>query len=559
MRIKEALLASALCVFFTLPSLAQAEQRKVVYNQEYNVYQQVTDNKIVADVDFITLAWDVDSTFYPPYTIVQRYEGKIVKNETTNMASAMVDIMSYSPSTLTISSASGEIMTIDLQYNFPWRMLAYCVAILLVICTATYALLYKKLLSKAHAAAKASLLQDNRKQTRRFDCATVLFADIQGFTRIAEHTDPEQLVDELDRYFICFDELVAQYNVEKIKTIGDAYMCAGGVPVIDSANPIEVALVGLGMIAFVKEQKAMSQGFWNIRVGINTGPLVSALIGNTKKSFDIWGDTVNTASRMESSGVAGEVNVSGNTYSRIADYFECEHRGKMPVKYKGEVDMYFVKRLKPEFAEGDSTFVPNALLKQKIQLLKVHDMEELMLQDLIGMQRENMRRRFEDYVLKIEELSHAEQLRDDEFASCKVIGLTWFAREYFPKEYKTILELNAASLRQKYFTDAQIETITRSVFRLCQGKHPETLIEEILFDARYHYFGRADMIPYLLDWHKEHCESNKRRKRKTRREWLRDQRKDLQQFAFFTDAGRQSAEVSVEEQLKAIDQMIYNA
>jgi len=159
----------------------------------------------------------------------------------------------------------------------------------------------------------------------KYNFVTVLFSDIQGFTKIAEEMNPELLIDELDKFFFHFDSVVEKYSIEKIKTIGDAYMCAGGIPEKNRTNPVEVVLAALEMKDYMTRLKLGPElegmKFWDIRIGIHTGTVVAGVIGQKKLSFDIWGDTVNTASRMESSGEAGKINISGTTYEFIKEFF----------------------------------------------------------------------------------------------------------------------------------------------------------------------------------------------------------------------------------------------
>lgn len=167
----------------------------------------------------------------------------------------------------------------------------------------------------------------------RYNFVTVLFSDIQGFTQIAEEMNPEVLIDELDKFFFHFDSVVEKYRIEKIKTIGDAYMCAGGIPEKNRTNPVEVVMAALEMQDYMNKLKeeSMSRGikYWDIRIGIHTGTVIAGVVGQKKLSYDIWGDTVNIASRMESSGVGGKINISGTTWEFVKDFFECEYRGKM--------------------------------------------------------------------------------------------------------------------------------------------------------------------------------------------------------------------------------------
>ncbi|MCO6480761.1 MAG: tetratricopeptide repeat protein [Phaeodactylibacter sp.] len=176
---------------------------------------------------------------------------------------------------------------------------------------------------------------------------TVLFADIRGFTRISEQLNPKELVDKINECFSAFDHIMEQHNVEKIKTIGDAYMAAGGLPTPNTTHAGDVVKAALAMQQFMHDQKTQSleQGipFFEIRIGIHSGPVIAGIVGIRKFAYDIWGDTVNLASRMESSGHAGKINISQRTYDLIKDQYHCIHRGKVSTKDKGDIDMYFVE------------------------------------------------------------------------------------------------------------------------------------------------------------------------------------------------------------------------
>jgi class 3 adenylate cyclase/Tfp pilus assembly protein PilF len=190
---------------------------------------------------------------------------------------------------------------------------------------------------KATGAAKA----------KSFEEVTVLFTDFKDFTKLAEHLSPKDLVNEINDCFSTFDRIMEKYGIEKIKTIGDSYMAAGGLPTPNKTHASDVVKAAIEIRSFMlehKEKKALTgESSFGIRIGVHTGPVVAGIVGVKKFQYDIWGDTVNTASRMESSGEVGKVNISGATYARIKDEFTCLHRGKIDAKNKGQIDMYFVE------------------------------------------------------------------------------------------------------------------------------------------------------------------------------------------------------------------------
>ncbi len=209
-------------------------------------------------------------------------------------------------------------------------------------------------------------------ETRTHDFASVLFTDFKGFTFLAEKLSPKDLVNEIDFCFSAFDDIVGKYYVEKIKTIGDAYMCAAGVPEENQSNPILITLAGLDianfMDAYIADRTKNKLPYFELRIGIHTGSLISGVVGKKKFAYDIWGDTVNTASRLESSGEVGLVNVSEVTYNAIKEYFHCEYRGEIKAKNKGEIAMYFVKRINGKYAKDKDGKIPNEQFKKILKL-----------------------------------------------------------------------------------------------------------------------------------------------------------------------------------------------
>ncbi len=213
------------------------------------------------------------------------------------------------------------------------------------------------LLNILPAETAQELRREGRAQARSYPDVTVLFADIQNFTHIAEQLSPADLVAELDTCFSRFDALMDRYQIEKIKTIGDAYLCVGGLPNPDTHEPARVVAAAIGMLGVMSQLRAerQTQGrpWFEVRIGIHTGPLVAGVVGTKKFAYDIWGDTVNIAARLEQTSEAGRINLSQATYERVKDQFACTPRGMVQAKNKGAMGMYFVESATvPELVSG---------------------------------------------------------------------------------------------------------------------------------------------------------------------------------------------------------------
>ncbi len=333
----------------------------------------------------------------------------------------------------------------------------------------------------------------------KYNFVTVLFSDIQGFTQIAEEMNPEVLIDELDKFFFHFDSVVEKYRIEKIKTIGDAYMCAGGIPEKNRTNPVEVTLAALEMQAYMEKLKKKSQTeglkYWDIRIGIHTGSVVAGVIGQKKLSYDIWGDTVNTASRMESSSEGGRVNISGTTYEFVKDFFTCEYRGKMPVKYKGELDMYFVNGIIPELAGEDGE--PNGRFMQKLQIIKIQDIEDLVVKTYNDEASPNLyfhnTAMVKSIINQAELLATAEQLPEEEYVILKLASvflLSGYIYDYERPAETSVLYMEKV-LHSRGFDDVTIGAVSEMI-RNSWFDMQKSLADKILHDARYEYLGRVD-------------------------------------------------------------------
>jgi class 3 adenylate cyclase len=403
----------------------------------------------------------------------------------------------------------------------------------------------------------ASEIMEKGKATKiKYNFVTVLFSDIQGFTKIAEETNPEILIDELDKFFFYFDSVVEKYGIEKIKTIGDAYMCAGGIPEKNRTNPVEIILAALEMKSFMRKLKETSElegmKYWDIRIGIHTGTVVAGVVGQKKLSYDIWGDTVNTASRMESSGEAGKINISGTTYEFVKEFFACEYRGKMPVKYKGELEMYFVNGIVPELCDENGG--PNRRFVVKMQMIKLQDIEEMIIKMFDDEAPPNLyfhnSAMVKSITNQVELLSRAENLPDEDFINLKMASVFMFTGYIsdYEKPMEASMRLVEEILPGYGFSQENIE-LTKTIIVNSFTDHQGSLTDNILHDAIYDYLGRVDYIKLSDRLLRERTEYGKHPDNKT---WIEFQKKQLTDHQFITMTAKLLRNVPVEDQIAGL-------
>jgi len=404
------------------------------------------------------------------------------------------------------------------------------------------------------------LKDSNKTTTRRYKMVTVLFTDIQGFTKIAETMSPDVLVDELDNLFIRFDRIIEKYNIEKIKTIGDAYMCAGGIPEKNRTNPVEIVLAALEMQYCVRGMQLHAEqentAYWSIRIGVNTGPVIAGVIGRKKFTYDIWGDTVNIANRMETAGEVNMVNISEDTYLLINEYFDCIHRGKMPIKYKGEIDMYFVKGLKLHLTEDFLRITPNKAMKGKLDLLRFDDLEEFMFDKLENELPKNLYyhsvKHTIDVVVHVEVLALEENVSDDELFLLKTAALfhdSGFLKSMHDHESMSV-EVAEDILPGYGFNRDQRAIIADLILATRMPHNPKTKLEQIICDADLDYLGRPDYLNVSRNLFHEMVEL--KMIKNSEYDWNKLQLKFMQNHKFFTESAKRRRNLNKSKQLEKI-------
>ena len=221
------------------------------------------------------------------------------------------------------------------------------------------------------------LKETEKVEPRFYKAASIMFSDFSGFTKLSEQMEPKSLIELLNQYFCVFDNIVLNHRLEKLKTIGDAYMCVSGLPAESRGHAIRICLAALEIQNYMERTNAQREKMrmprWDMRIGIHTGPVIAGVVGEQKFTYDIWGDSVNTAALMEQNSEPGKINISSTTYQHVNEAFEIVERGEITSGKKGKLPMYFIKRLKPEFSKDQLGLKTNEIFEQKFgQLMKIY-------------------------------------------------------------------------------------------------------------------------------------------------------------------------------------------
>jgi class 3 adenylate cyclase/predicted metal-dependent HD superfamily phosphohydrolase len=382
------------------------------------------------------------------------------------------------------------------------------------------------------------LKQFGSAKARSFDMVTVMFTDFKDFSSTAEKLTAVELVTEINEYFVAFDHIVQKYGIEKIKTIGDAYMAAGGLPTPTKTHAIDVVNAAIEIQEFIRAQKKKKgEMAFDIRIGIHSGPVVAGIVGIKKFAYDIWGDTVNTASRMESSGVAGKINISAATYELVKDQFRCVPRGKVSAKGKGQIDMYFIGDSSGSTADftAASVYILARLTNELSTDYYYHNVAHTL-----------------DVVQATERLAESEGISDPEtLLLLKTAALyhdTGFLEVYANNE-PTGARIAQETLPEFGYSEEQIAVIKRIILATALKAIPESIEESILKDADLDYLGRNDykLLSLRLKQEWEHQGMHK-----TMPEWYELQINFLWGHRYYTASAQQQREQMKQQQLEEI-------
>ncbi len=427
----------------------------------------------------------------------------------------------------------------------------------------------EKLLKNVMPESTAEELKKSGKaRARGYKVVSVLFTDFVGFTKISDRMKPSELVKKLDVYFTKFDEIIVKNNLEKIKTIGDAYMCAGGVPVRNNTNPIDTCLAGLQIQDYIQKRKndALANGgdYWELRLGINTGEVTAGVIGSERLAFDIWGTTVNQAQRMEMLGAPGKVTITGATFSHIEPYFECTFLGKAQTKSSGMVEMYVVDRIKPELSINGDGLEPNERFHQIVNLHHYSSINYYKAERHINKTLEqglsdklyyHSIGHSKDVVKAVERLALLENVTDEGLFLLKSAASyhdAGFVESYEHNE-KIGAQMAQEVLPKFGYTQKHIDQIKELIYVTEIPHKPKNKLEEIICDADLDYLGRDDFHE-IADRLKQELKDHG--KIQSDRQWDEIQVKFLESHRYFTKTAQETRNAKKAQHLNEIKERL---
>ena len=393
-------------------------------------------------------------------------------------------------------------------------------------------------------------------RTVTYKMATLLFVEILGFQKITDTANSQELVDQLDDIKFHFDSIIEKHKIQKIRTLGDSFMCAGGIPEKNITNPLDVVLAAFEMQQYMHSIQGKKK-IWKLRMGVHTGPVTATITGTKKLNYDLKGETVNIASRLQASTEAGKPVISAMTYEMVKDFFNLEFYTEMPVKYMGKLGIYQVNGIRKEFAENPVT--PNRRFMVRYCMRQFTDLQEMILDRLEKelphfLYYHNVKHTV-DVVTEVELIALAEGVREEEILLLKTAALfhdTGHIKGYDNHElYGTQIAKDILPSFH-YFPD-QIEKICQIIMATKVPPKPTCLLEEIICDADLDYLGRPDFIPVSNDLYRELKEQNKIG---TLNDWNKLQVKFITNHTYFTKTARRLREVNKSKQIERLTKLI---
>jgi class 3 adenylate cyclase len=398
----------------------------------------------------------------------------------------------------------------------------------------------------------------NSLQTVRFEMATILFAEVKGLSNIMDSADMMGYMDMLDQYFMRFQEILKKYGLVKVRSIGDNYVCAGGIPRKNVTNPVAVTLAALEMLNVIDSGQ---QKTWSVNIGIHTGSVIAGMEGEEQTTYSVKGDTVNVVSRIASVGKKNTVIISATAYELVKELFDCAYTGRLPVKYQQQLELYKVKGVREEYSSGEKRRFSNEAFRTRFLLIQFGDLQEHIL-DMLEAQLPKNRfyhnvKHTVDVVTESELIGWAEGLDDHQLLLLKTAALFHDTGHIFSCDghEERSVEIARETLPAYGYSAGEINEICRIIMATRLPPKPSDLLEAIICDSDLDYLGRADFIPVSNALYEEMKAQNKMT---SLNEWNKMQLKFISSHQYFTKTGRNLREVKKQEQIARIKQLIEN-
>jgi class 3 adenylate cyclase len=404
---------------------------------------------------------------------------------------------------------------------------------------------------------------DTGKQTcqqTRFDIVTILHVEIQGLSDVVTATNTSVYMDKLDDFVLRFNDIVEKYQLVKLRSIGDSFICAGGIPEKNITNPIIVTLAALEMLYIVETDiQNNDDPVWALNIGIHTGTVTALISGRTQSNYDLKGDTVHVASRIGSVGKKNTVVISATTYELVKELVKCRYTSALPVKYHNKLDIFTVTGIKPGFAADMNRHLPNDEFRTQFMLVQFSDLQEHVLDILEkGLPKylyyHNVKHTV-DVVTESELIGWAEGLDDRQLMLLKTAALFHDAGHiisYADHEERST-DIARETLPKYNYTPEEIDRICRIIMATKLPPKPNDLLEAIICDSDLDYLGRTDFVPVSNALYAELKAQNKSL---SLNDWNKQQLKFIGSHQYFTKTGRKLREVKKQEQIERIKQLI---
>jgi class 3 adenylate cyclase len=409
-------------------------------------------------------------------------------------------------------------------------------------------------LSEKNEKLELRKTSDNKIDIKHYKMVTVLIVEFFGFSTIANKHDSTKLIDELDDIYFNLKKISKKHNVEKIRTIGDAYMCVGGVPNKNTTNSIDIVLAALEMQEYIKkiQQKHQKKGeeFWSFKMGIHTGSVTA--INSGSKNYTLKGETVDITSRVKSIAYKGEINISAMTYELVKEYFTCKYKSLLPIKYKKDYEVYNVTKIKKAYSINREGRFPNNIFNTKYKLRQLADLQEIILDKLEKelpkyLYYHNVKHTI-DVITQVELIGVVEGVTDYELLLLKTAALFHdIGQIHQSKGHEAIGCEYTKKILPKYgYSNDEIDEINSIIMATELPPKPKNLLQKIICDADLDYLGRSDFIPVSDTLFKELKEQGIVTDINT---WNKMQISFLESHHYFTDTANKLRQVNKQEQI----------